>query len=168
MKRLPAEPGLPGRPPSASAVEVTHLVLPGDANRLGTCFGGRVMQWVDMAAALAASRHCRGLAVTASVDSLDFRHPIRVGDAVHLRAVVTFTGRTSMEVEVQVFAEDLSAGRRRQVSTAYLTFVAVDGQGRPVPVPPVVPETEEEWERYRQGQARRRARLRRLGRGGEA
>lgn len=147
-------------------VEVTHLVLPNDANRMGNCLGGRVMYWIDLAAALAASRHCRRNVVTASIDSLDFHRPIRVGDAVHLRARVTFAGRTSMEVEVEVFSEDLHTGLRQRTSTAYLTFVAVDAEGRPVPVPPVVPVTDEERERYRQGQARRRERLRRLGRAG--
>lgn len=153
-----------GRPPSASEVTVTHLVLPGDANRLGTCFGGRVLYWMDMAAALAASRHCRGLAVTASLDSVDFLRPIRVGEAVHLRARVTATGRTSMDVEVEAHAEDLATGERRHVSTAYFAFVAVDPGGRPVPVPPVAPGTEEELRRQRDGEARRRARLARLGR----
>lgn len=143
---------------------MVELVLPNDANLMGNCLGGRVMYLIDIAGGLAASRHCRGPVVTASMDSLDFRRPIRVGDAVILRARVNHAARTSMEVEVRVFAENLSSGERRETSTAYLTFVAVDREGRPVPVPPLRLTTEEERERFRQAEARRRERLRRLGR----
>lgn len=152
------------RPPAESEVEMVELVLPNDANLMGNCLGGRVMYLIDIAGGLAASRHCRGPVVTASMDSLDFRRPVRVGDAVILRARVNHAARTSMEVEVRVFAENLSSGERQETSTAYLTFVAVDREGRPVPVPPLELTTEEERERFRQAEARRRERLRRLGR----
>ncbi len=152
------------RRPSESEVEMVELVLPNDANLMGHCLGGRVMYLIDIAGGLAASRHCRGPVVTASMDSLDFHRPIRVGEAIILRARVNHAGRTSMEVEVRVFSENLRSGERHQTSTAYLTFVAVDADGRPVPVPPLDLRTDEERERFSQAEARRRERLRRLGR----
>lgn len=160
----PATDGLAGRPPSASAVEMMELVLPNDANLLGNCLGGRVMYLIDIAAGMAATRHCRRTVVTASMDSLDFHRPIRVGDAIILQARVNYAARTSMEVEVQVFSENLRTGKRENTCTSYLTFVALDESGRPAPVPPVVPETEDDRERYRAAEIRRRERLQRIGR----
>lgn len=141
-----------------------ELVLPNDANPLGNALGGRVLYLIDIAGGLAASRFCHRPVVTASIDSVDFLRPIKVGDAVILRARVNYAARTSMEVEVRVFAEDLLSGERRQTSTAYLTFVALDDAGSPTPVPAVVPETEEERARLGEAMLRRRERLRRTGR----
>jgi acyl-CoA hydrolase len=139
---------------SASAAEFNHLVLPSDTNALGTIFGGRIMEWVDIAAAIVASRHCRKVAVTASIDELHFLAPVRLGDIVILKAAVNYTHRSSMEIGVRVEAENPQTGERRQTSTAYLTFVALDAKGRPTPVPPVTPETEKERTRYEQGRKR--------------
>lgn len=147
-----------------SMVEVTHLVMPNEANVYGTIFGGIVMQQIDIAASIAAMRHARRPVVTASIDSLDFRRPIRVGHVMILKAAVNWAGRTSMEVGVKVYAEDPLSGAREHTNTAFLTFVAVDAAGRPAPVPPVLPETDEERQWFREAEERRRLRLRRLGR----
>lgn len=141
-----------------------ELMLPNDANPLGNVLGGRVMYLIDIAGSLAASRFCHRPVVTASMDSVDFLRPVRVGDAIILKARVNYAARTSMEVEVQVFAEDLLSGRRRHTSTAFLTFVALDGAGCPTPVPAVAPETEEDSRRLEEAMMRRRERLRRMGR----
>ncbi|MCL6548145.1 MAG: acyl-CoA thioesterase [Alicyclobacillus sp.] len=123
---------------------MTDLVLPGDTNHYGTIFGGRVMAHIDKVASIAAMRHARQSVVTASSDSLDFLAPVRLGQALRIEAFVTWTHRTSLEVFVQVEAEDLMTGEVRTTATSYLTFVAIGPDGRPVPVPPVLPETEEE------------------------
>lgn len=156
------EAPLAPKPVRESYVEMTELVLPNDANALGTVQGGKVMHLIDICGAVAAARHCRRVVVTASVDALDFKHPIFVGQAMLLRGWVNYAARTSMEVQVEVFSEDLRTGERRHTSTALLTFVALDDQRRPTPVPPVLPETEEEWRRYREAEARRAERLRRI------
>lgn len=153
-----------GVTPTASEVEMVELVLPNDANLQGNCLGGRVMYLIDIAGGLSASRHCRRPVVTASMDHLDFMAPVKVGDALILRARVNYADRTSMEVEVQVYAENLCSGEHRHTSTAYLTFVAVNEDGRPTPVPPVAPATAEDWQRFRAAETRRQERLRRLGR----
>jgi len=157
-------------PPRHSRVEMTEIVLPSHANNLGTAFGGQVMAWMDVAAAVAAARHARKVAVTASVDEIQFLEPVRRGDAVVLRAEVSYVGRTSMEVAVTVDAEDLATGRTVRTAEAFFTFVAVDGEGRPTPVPPLFPETEDEHRRYREGAARaeERRQRRRHGGGGSA
>ncbi len=142
-----------------SATEMVQVVLPNDANPLGFILGGTVMHLIDIAGAIAAHRHTRSLLVTAAVDGLQFLHPIKVGDLILLKSRVTATFRTSLEVEVEVFSEETLTGRRRLTSRAYLTFVAIDREGRPVPVPPLLLETEEERERARQAAARRAARL---------
>jgi acyl-CoA hydrolase len=152
---------LPGRPVAASKVEMTEIVFPNDANPLGNLMGGRVMQWVDICAAIAAGRHARTPVVTASVDKIDFHHPVRVGSVLVLLASVNFTGRTSMEVGVKVFQEERTTGARSHVASAYLTFVSLDPQScLPRPVPPVLPESAEEQRRYRDGERRRAERLR--------
>src|SRR6187549_657638 len=125
------------RPPSASRVEMTEIVLPGDANALNTVFGGKVMQWIDIAASVAAMRHSGGPVVTASIDGLQFLTPIHVGEVVTLRASVNYTGRTSMEIGVRVDAENMNTGERRYTTKAYLTFVALDRTGKPKAVPPL-------------------------------
>jgi acyl-CoA hydrolase len=135
-----------------------QLVLPGDANPLGTVFGGKVLQWIDLAASLAAQRHCRLPVVTAAVDALAFIAPIHVGEWAVMSAIVNRTWSTSLEIQVRVEAEHPLTGVRRHAVDAFLTFVAVVGN-RPAPVPPLVPETEQEWERWRQADGRRSVRL---------
>ena len=144
------------RPVSESLVEMTEIVFPNDANPLGKLMGGRVMHWVDICAAIAAGRHARRSVVTASVDNLDFHRPVPVGGVVVLKASVNFAGRTSMEVGVKVFHEDRASSSHQHVVSAYLTFVALDDlTGKPVAVPKVVPETDDQKRRHEEAQKRR-------------
>ncbi|MBI4160987.1 MAG: acyl-CoA thioesterase [Acidobacteria bacterium] len=138
---------------------MTTIVMPEDTNRYGTIFGGRVMEWIDKAAAVAALRHSRRNVVTASVDHLDFLHPIRLGDIVRLLAAVNFVHRSSMEVGVKVLAEHPRTGKLLHACSAYVTLVGLDDRGRPCPVPPLVPGSIEERRRHRDGARRRRLRL---------
>jgi acyl-CoA hydrolase len=138
---------------------MVELVLPNDANTLGNVLGGRVLHWIDLAAAIVAHRHCRTETVTVSLDQMSFLAPIRVGQMAVIAARMTYTGRTSMEIRVDVQCEDLLSGERKKTSTAYLTFVAIDKKGRPAPVPPLILETEEERREAREAEARRAARL---------
>jgi acyl-CoA hydrolase len=147
--------------PSASLTEMVQFVLPNDANALGFILGGKVMHLIDIAGAIAATRHARSQVVTASVDDLQFLHPIRVGDMIILRAWLNATFSTSMEVEVEVCSEEGLTGERQTTSRAFLTFVAVDENGHPRSVPPLVPETEEERTRAQAARVRREERLRR-------
>jgi acyl-CoA hydrolase len=135
---------------------MTEIVLPNDTNPLRKLLGGRLMHWIDLAGALAAHRHSRAYVVTASVDHLDFFTSCRVGDVVVLRSQVNRAFHTSMEIGVKVFVEDYIEHTIRHVSSAYLTFVAVDAEGKRMRVPPVVPETDEDQRRY-EGAARRRS-----------
>jgi acyl-CoA hydrolase len=146
------------RTPSDSRVETAQLVLPGLTNTHGTIFGGFLMQWIDMAASIAAARHSGGPVVTASMDRLHFLSPVQLGEVVLLQAQVNFVAHTSMEVGVRVLSENQSSFERRQTTRAYLTFVAVDEHGRPRPVPSLHPETAQE--RRREGDARRRRAVR--------
>jgi acyl-CoA hydrolase len=148
-----------GRPVGESASEYSELALPNDANGLGNLLGGKIMHLVDLAGAIAAMRHSRNVVVTASVDHMDFIHPVRIGQWVRLRSSVNRVYRTSMEVGVKVWVEDLIRGAQQHVSSAYLTFVAIDANGRGVEVPPVIPETDEEKRRYEEAGARREYRL---------
>ncbi len=150
-----------GKTVAQSVTEMTELVLPNDSNMLGNILGGRVMHFIDLAAAITCARHAGHVAVTASMDSVDFRHPIRVGQVIELQARLNWAGSTSMEVEVQVFCQDLRAGTRVLTSTAFLTFVALDDEGHPVRVPPLVLTTPEEERRFREAEERRAERLRR-------
>lgn len=134
------------------------IVLAPDANHHGTMFGGKVMAYIDDIAALCATRHARMPVVTASTDSVDFLHPIQIGQSVCLEAFVTWTHKTSIEVFVKVVAENLLTGERNVCATAFLTFVAVDSDGRPQPVPPVLPETELEQFLHAGGPARAESR----------
>ena len=143
------------RPVRESISEMTEIVLPNDANPLNALLGGRLMHWIDLAGAMAAHRHSRAYVVTASIDHLDFLVPVRVGDFVILRSSVNRVYHTSMEVGVKVWVENYRAEQSRHVSSAYLTFVAIDASGTKIVVPPVVPETEDEKRRY-EGAARRR------------
>ena len=147
------------RPVRLSQTEMTELVLPNDANVHGSVLGGRVMHFIDICAAIAANRHSGRGVVTAMVDAIEFLHPVAVGSLLVLRASVNYAARTSMEVGVKVWAEDPRTGDRRHTSSAFLTFVAVDSTGRPLEVPPVLPETAEERRRYADAQARRAVRL---------
>jgi acyl-CoA hydrolase len=142
-----------------SVTETVEIVLPNDANPLGNILGGKVMHLMDIAGAIAARRHCRSVVVTASVDNLDFVHPIKVGQLIVLRAFVTRAFNTSLEVEVNVFLEDGLTGERRQTSSAFVTYVAVDREGRPMKVPPIVPVTAQEKRRFREALVRRHRRL---------
>jgi acyl-CoA hydrolase len=144
---------------SVSQHETSEIMMPQHANNLGHVFGGVVLAMMDTVAAIAAIRHSRINMVTASIDRVDFREPIHVGDLVVMKASVNYVGRTSMEVGVRVEAEDMLSGVRRHTNSAYLTFVAIDRNGRPVEVPQLVPETEDEQRRYRAAQERRRRRL---------
>ncbi|MGH9393977.1 MAG: acyl-CoA thioesterase [Terriglobales bacterium] len=147
------------KPVRASQAEMTELVLPNDANVMGNILGGKVMHWVDLCGAIAAARHSGTVAVTASIDHMDFRYPVHIGDLVVLKASVNRVFNTSMEVGVKVFSESLVSGRRRHTSSAYLTFVAVDEHGDRLPVAPVQPESEDERRRYQAAGERRAQRL---------
>ena len=139
--------------------ESSQIMMPGDANNLGHVFGGVIMAMVDSTAAVAAIRHSRTACVTASIDRVDFREPIHLGDLVVMKASVNYVGRTSMEVGVRVEAEDLQTGKRRHTNSCYLTFVAVDRSGRPTEVPELKPETPDEIRRNHAAGERRRRRL---------
>jgi acyl-CoA hydrolase len=152
-------PEMQGRPVRESQSEYSELALPNDANSLGNVLGGKVMHLVDLAGALAALRHARCPMVTASVDYMNFLHPVHIGQLIILRSSVNRVFRTSMEVGVKVWAEDLIRGEVRHTSSAYLTFVAIDAQGNRLPLPPVIPETEAEKRRYREALERREYRL---------
>ncbi|MFZ0796166.1 MAG: acyl-CoA thioesterase [Terriglobales bacterium] len=143
------------RPVRESISEMAEIVLPNDANPLNALLGGRLMHWIDLAGAMAAHRHSRTYVVTASIDHLDFLVPVSVGDFVILRSSVNRVFHTSMEVGVKVWVENFRAEQNHHVSSAYLTFVAIDAAGNKMAVPPVVPETEDEKRRY-DGAARRR------------
>ena len=151
--------GRPGKPVSVSVSEIVEIVLPNDANLLGNMLGGRVMHLIDIAGALAATRHSNCPVVTASVDYLDFRFPIRIGEWIVLKSSVNRVFNTSMEVGVKVFAENTLTGERRHTSTAYVTYVALDMNQKPCGVPPLILETEEERRRFREAGERRQHRL---------
>lgn len=144
--------------PSQSEVLMTELVLPNDANLLGNLLGGRLLHLVDIAGALAASRHAHRPVATASIESVDFCCPIKLGSLVRLHARLIWVGRTSMQTIVKVEAEDLITGKVIATNTAYLTFVALDDNNCPTPVPGLEPETDEERELFRQAEARRKSR----------
>ncbi len=150
-----------------SQSEYAEFALPNDANGLGHVLGGKVMHLVDIAGALAAMRHSRRSVVTASVDHMSFLHPVHIGQLILLKSSVNRAFRTSMEVGVKVTVEDLSTGELRHTSSAYLTFVALDEAGNRVPVPPVIPESDEETRRYHEAGKRREYRLALRGRSGK-
>ncbi|MGQ9798892.1 MAG: acyl-CoA thioesterase [Ignavibacterium sp.] len=144
---------------SDSQIIMTELVLPNHTNQIGNLLGGQLMHWIDICAALSAAKHSNRVCVTASVDRIDFHHPIRLGDAVTLVASVNRVFRTSMEVGVKVYAQNFREGTKIHTNTAYLTFVAVDNEGKPVPVAEAIPETEDEKRRYNEALIRRETRL---------
>lgn len=142
-----------------SATETVQVVLPNDSNPLGFILGGAVMHLIDITGAIACHRHTNTLALTAAVDGLEFVHPIRVGDVIILKSRVTATFNTSLEVEVEVFSEEILTGLKRLTSRAYLTFVSIDADGRPQPVAPLLVESPEDEARQQAAQARRATRL---------
>ena len=146
------------RPVCDSISEMAEIVMPNDANPLNALVGGRLMHWIDLAGAMAAARHSRQRVVTASIDHMDFLVPVRVGDLVILRSSVNRVFHTSMEVGVKVWVENYRSEQHRHVSSAYLTFVAIDEQGQKIPVAPVIPETAEEKRRFEDAARRREIR----------
>jgi len=144
-----------------SQVQMIELVLPNDTNILGNLLGGRLMHWIDIAAALAAARHCNNVAVTAGVDNLAFHKPIKLAEIVRLKASVNRAFKSSMEVGVRVEVEDIKSGDVFHSNSAYLTFVNIDSVTRkPIPVPQIIPETAEEKRRFEDAMKRREQRLR--------
>jgi acyl-CoA hydrolase len=139
--------------------ETSQLMMPQHANGLGHVFGGVILAMVDTTAAVSAIRHARAQCVTVSVDRVDFREPVHIGDLVVMKSSVNYVGRTSMEVGVRVETENLVTGVRRHTNSCYLTFVAIDRNGRPIQVPPITPETEDEKRRHAAAAERRRRRL---------
>lgn len=151
---------LPAKPTSAARITVSQIMDSHDTNLLGTVHGGVIMKLVDSVAGVAAARHCERSTVTAALDEMTFLVPVRVGDIVHVSAQVNWTGRSSMEIGVQVKADRWDATVAAvHVASAYLAFVAVDDDGRPQPVPSVSPETDEDRRRFREAQIRRQHRL---------
>ena len=148
-----------GKPVRESAIETIEQVRPGDTNTLGTVFGGKVMEWIDIAGAVAAMRHVRQPVVTASFDRVDFHAPARIGHLMVLKAQVNFTGKTSLEVGVTVHAEDPLTGQQFLTTQALITFVAIDKDCKPVQVPPIIPETDEEKKRFAEAKQRREDRM---------
>lgn len=145
--------------PGETKAEMTELVLPNDTNLLGNLLGGRLMHWIDIAGAMAAQRHANRIVVTASIDRVEFRHPVRAGEMITLIARVTWVGRTSMEVAVDVYSENYQTEEKKHTNKAYLTFVAVDNEGKPMPVGGLRLETEEEKREFDAALARRSERL---------
>jgi acyl-CoA hydrolase len=158
---MPDQP--PAKRPSESMTEMVQVVLPNDANPLGYLLGGTAMHLIDIAGAIAGHRHTRAPLVTAAVDGLQFLHPIKIGDLIILKARVTATWTTSLEVEVEVFSEETLTGRRRMTSLAYLTFVAVDRDSHRLPIPSLILDTDDDRRRAAEARARRGERLRARG-----
>lgn len=144
---------------SDSQIIMTELVLPNHTNQLGNLLGGQLMHWIDICAALSAAKHNRRVCVTASVDRIDFHHPIKLGDAVTLNASINRVFKTSMEVGVKVYAQNFREGNKIHTNTAYLTFVSVDRNGKPVNAIDGIPETDDEKRRYYEALQRRENRL---------
>ena len=151
-----------GKKVKESNITMTELVLPNHTNQLGNLLGGQLMHWIDICAALSAAKHNNRICVTASVDKIDFHHPVKLGDAVTLIASVNRVFNTSMEIGVKVYADCFRKGTRVHANTAYLTFVAVNEEGSPVKALPVIPETEDEKQRFDEALERRNNRLKLL------
>ena len=145
--------------PTLSQCRTAELVLPNDTNVLGNLMGGRLLHFMDICAAIAAQRHSNKTVVTASVDNVDFQSAIKLGEVVILESIVNRAFTTSMETEINVWAEDNTAGVRRKCNRAFYTFVALDENGRPVPVPPIEPETDDQRERFEAAAQQRKLRL---------
>ncbi len=149
----------PSRAVSESQHETSEIMMPQHANNLGHVFGGVILSMMDRSAAVVAIRHARTACVTASIDRVDFREPVRLGDLVIMKSSVNFVGKTSMEIGVRVESEEITTGKRRHTNSCYLTFVAVDAGGRPVPIPALRTETPDQERRQAAAQERRRRRL---------
>lgn len=145
--------------PNDSAVSMTELVLPNDTNTLNNLMGGRLMHWMDIVSAIAGQKHSNRIVVTASVDNISFKHPIRLGNVVNLKARVTRAFKSSMEIRIDVEAEDAPSGRKFESNVAYFTFVALDENGKPTDVPELIPQTEEDQALYDGALRRRQLRL---------
>lgn len=145
--------------PQDTFIVMSELVLPNDTNTLGNLMGGRLMHWMDIAAAISSQKHCNGPVVTASVDNVSFASPIKLGNLLTIEAKLTRSFNTSMEVYLRVWGEDLSAQHKYLSNEAYMTFVALDENGRPRKVPELIPETEKEKEMYKGALRRRQLRL---------
>lgn len=150
---------LKSKRPKESEVIMTEMVLPNDTNTLNNLMGGRLLHWMDICAAISAQRHSNRIVVTASVDNVSFKEPIRLGNIVTMKATVTRSFNSSMEVFIEVWAEDIPAGQRVSTNRAFYTFVAVDQNGRPIEVPPLEVETDEEKELFISALRRRQLRL---------
>lgn len=147
------------RPVSSSQATMSELMMPHHANNMGNVFGGVILSLIDRVAAVAATRHARRQCVTVSVDRVDFLQPIYMSELVTARASVNFAGHTSMEVGISIEAENLLTGERRHTNSCYVTYVAIGDDGKPAPVPQVIPETEDQKRRYRAAEERRARRL---------
>ncbi|MGV3685119.1 MAG: acyl-CoA thioesterase [Daejeonella sp.] len=145
--------------PKNSFTIMNELVLPNDTNTLNNLMGGRLLHWMDIAAAISAQKHCNRIVVTASVDNVSFQHPIKLGDVITIEAKVTRAFNTSVEVRLSVWAENIPSGSRVKSNEAFYTFVALDQEGRTIPVPPIQPETDEEQKLYDGALRRRQLRL---------
>jgi acyl-CoA hydrolase len=145
--------------PKNSFTIMNELVLPNDTNTLNNLMGGRLLHWMDIAAAISAQKHCNNIVVTASVDNVSFQHPIKLGDVITIEAQVTRAFNTSVEVRLSVWAENIPSGSRVKSNEAFYTFVAIDQNGKTIPVPPVEPGTEEEQTLYDGALRRRQLRL---------
>lgn len=154
---------LKNKKPSVSIVNMEQLVMPNDANNFGTLFGGRLLQWMDLAGAMAATKHARCNVVTVAVDSVEFNEPVLLADMVKLIAKVTWAGKTSMEVKIDVFREKTETGETIKTNIAFMTFVALDNFGKPTAVPHIAPETDEEIADNLAAEERRANRLKKKG-----
>src|SRR6266705_5853578 len=150
----------PSKSVSASRTIISLQMLPSDANPMGNVHGGTILKLVDVAAAVAAMRHARTNVVSASIDRMDFYHPVYVGNLLILKASVNYTGQTSMESGVRIEAEDLKTGKLTHTGSSYVTYVALDENGKPTEIPDVVPETPDEKRRWKDAKRRREERLR--------
>jgi acyl-CoA hydrolase len=148
-----------GKKASESLTQMTEIVLPNDTNLFGNLMGGRLMYWMDIAAAIAAQRHCNAPVVTASVDNISFENPIKLANVVHIEAKVSRAFNSSMEVHLSVWGEDLTQQNKYKSNEAYYTFVALNPNSKPQPVPPLIPETEGEKKLFDSALRRRQLRL---------
>lgn len=148
-----------GKHPSASVTEMNELILPNDTNTFGNLMGGRLLYWMDICSAMAAQKHSNNVVVTASVDNVSFRKPVKLGEVINIVGKVTRAFNSSLEVHLEVYAQNLPKGTREKTNEAYYTFVALDEEGRPKPVPALLPESEEEQEMYDKALHRRELRL---------
>jgi acyl-CoA hydrolase len=148
-----------GKPSQESFTIMNELVLPNDTNTLNNLMGGRLLHWMDIAAAISAQKHCNRIVVTASVDNVSFHHPIKLGDVITIEAKVSRAFNTSVEVRLDVFAQNIPSGTKVKSNEAYYTFVALDQNGQTIPVPPLLPETAAEVELYEGALRRRQLRL---------